>query len=83
MGLVDIFVVFIFIIFLAFIGLYKSKKGVFETSYLVADRNTNLFSLIATLVMTEFNSATLIAFSSLWIYYGKKHPSLAPILALS
>ncbi|NGX33470.1 MAG: hypothetical protein K1060chlam4_01538 [Candidatus Anoxychlamydiales bacterium] len=82
MGLIDIFVVFIFIIFLAFIGLYKSKKIVFESSYLVADRNTNLFSLIATLVMTEFNRAALIAFSSR-IYYGKKHPSLAPILALS
>ncbi|NGX51824.1 MAG: hypothetical protein KR126chlam5_00111 [Candidatus Anoxychlamydiales bacterium] len=72
MGLVDIFVVLIFIIFLAFIGLYKSKTKVFESSYLVADRNTNLFSLIATLVMTEFNSATLIAFSSLGYIMGKK-----------
>ncbi|NGX41600.1 MAG: hypothetical protein KR126chlam4_01442 [Candidatus Anoxychlamydiales bacterium] len=72
MGLVDIFVIFIFIIFLAFVGLYKSKTRVLETTYLVADRKISLFSLTATLVMTEFNSATLIAFSSLGYIMGKK-----------
>src|SRR5579863_5020796 len=33
--------------------------------YLLASRHTKLFPLIATLVMTEFNTATLISFSSL------------------
>ncbi|NGX28240.1 MAG: hypothetical protein K940chlam1_00415 [Candidatus Anoxychlamydiales bacterium] len=72
MGLIDCIVLFGFIICLILLGLYKSKKNILESTYLVADRKTNLFSLVATLVMTEFNSATLIAFSSLGYLMGKK-----------
>lgn len=35
-----------------------------EESYLVADRRLLLFPLVATLVMTEFNTSTLLAFSA-------------------
>ncbi|NGX60270.1 MAG: hypothetical protein KR126chlam3_01441, partial [Chlamydiae bacterium] len=50
---------------LYFFGMYKSAKVQTESTYLIADRKTGLFPLIATLVMTEFNTATLISFSSL------------------
>lgn len=39
-------------------------------TYLVADRKTSLLALTATLVMTEFNTATLISFSSLGYLAG-------------
>ncbi len=35
-----------------------------EASFLVADRAVGLFPLVATLVMTEFNTSTLLAFSA-------------------
>src|SRR5215216_982567 len=35
-----------------------------EGSFLVADRSVGLFALVATLVMTEFNTSTLLAFSA-------------------
>ena len=47
------------------IGLYKSKTIRSESAYLFAERKTKWAALTATLVMTEFNSATLISFSSL------------------
>lgn len=45
-------------------GLLRSRKVHTENQYLLAGRKTGLFALCATLVMTEFNPATLIAFSS-------------------
>jgi len=56
---------------LYFFGTYKSEKVQTESTYLLADRKTGLFPLIATLVMTEFNTATLISFSSLGYLAGK------------
>jgi len=50
---------------LAVIGIYKSKTIRSESAYLFAERKTKWAALTATLVMTEFNSATLISFSSL------------------
>ena len=41
-------------------------------SYSVANRNVGVFALTATLVMTEFNTATLISFSSLGYLSGLK-----------
>lgn len=35
-----------------------------ENEFLVADRSLGLFPLVATLVMTEFNTSTLLAFSA-------------------
>ncbi|MGC1878973.1 MAG: hypothetical protein WA347_05160 [Rhabdochlamydiaceae bacterium] len=46
-------------------GLYQSKRIKSESGYLFAGRKTRAAALTATLVMTEFNSATLISFSSL------------------
>ncbi|MDE3036934.1 MAG: hypothetical protein KGJ21_00555 [Pseudomonadota bacterium] len=47
---------------LAVIGLRRSQKS---EEYLLANRQVGLFALTATLVMTEFNTSTLLAFSSL------------------
>ncbi len=57
----------IFIIILLcfiFVGLRESKKVKDDSSYLLANRKTGLFALVATLVMTEFNTSTLLGFSS-------------------
>jgi len=48
----------------------KSKEVHDEQNYLFANRKTNLFSLIATLVMTEFNTTTLVSFSGLGFVAG-------------
>jgi len=52
------------------VGLYKSRSVKTEASYLLANRNTGLFALIATLVMTELNTGTLIAFSGMGYAVG-------------
>lgn len=41
-----------------------------KSAYLLADRKTGLFALVATLVMTEFNPSTLIGFSSVGFFAG-------------
>jgi Na+/proline symporter len=52
------------------IGIYKSKLIQSESAYLFAERKTKWGALTATLVMTEFNSATLISFASLGYIAG-------------
>ena len=66
----DLMMFFLFLAGLFYFGLRKSKKVASEEGYLLADRNTSLFSLTATLVMTELNTATLLAFSSLGYLAG-------------
>jgi Na+/proline symporter len=46
-------------------------------AYLVADRSIRLFPLVATLVMTEFNTSTLLAFSAMGYSAG---PAIAPFV---
>jgi Na+/proline symporter len=41
-----------------------SRRARGENEFLVADRSLGLFPLVATLVMTEFNTSTLMAFSA-------------------
>ena len=41
-----------------------SRRAHGDNEFLVADRSLGLFPLVATLVMTEFNSSTLLAFSA-------------------
>ncbi|MCH9626444.1 MAG: hypothetical protein S4CHLAM2_00660 [Chlamydiales bacterium] len=50
------------------VGISKQSRS--ESAYLFADRKTGPLALTATLVMTEFNSATLISFSSLGYAVG-------------
>lgn len=57
--------IFIFcILAFVFVGIRESKKVKDDSSYLLANRKTGLFALVATLVMTEFNTSTLLGFSS-------------------
>lgn len=67
MTLLDYIAFFTFVFSLVGLGFF-SKKALSEASFLVADRSASLFALTATLVMTEFNSATLISFTS--VGYG-------------
>lgn len=66
----DISVFFGFIGLFIYLGLRDSPKIKTETSYLLADRKTKLFPLVATLVMTEFNPSTLLGFSSVGYVAG-------------
>jgi len=53
--------------FLAVVGLlvWSARRRVRrDDEFLVADRSLGLFPLVATLVMTEFNTSTLLAFSA-------------------
>lgn len=59
----DYLVLILFSLNLVVIGISKVSRT--ESSYLLADRRTGLFALIATLVMTELNTATLISFAAL------------------
>lgn len=68
------FGVFLVIIILSF---KKSLKTGSSIQYFVANRQTSTFALIATLVMTELNTSTLIGFASLGASYGSSAISLA------
>lgn len=52
------------------VGWWGSRQVSSEQGYLLANRGTGLFALTATLVMTEFNTSTLVAFSSLGYLAG-------------
>ncbi len=51
-------------------GVFRSLRTRDESAYLFASRKTGLFALTATLVMTEFNPTTLLAFSSVGYFAG-------------
>ncbi|NGX39040.1 MAG: hypothetical protein KR126chlam1_00360 [Chlamydiae bacterium] len=66
----DLLVAGLFLSLLFYYGLSKTKRASSEEGYLLGSRRTSLFPLIATLVMTEFNTATLISFSSMGYLSG-------------
>jgi Na+/proline symporter len=73
----DYLVLILFSLCLLIIGVTKVSQS--ETSYLVADRQTGLFALVATLVMTELNTATIISFASFGFtagFWGLVFPSI-------
>ena len=53
---------FVTVIVLLLSGVVYRPRG--DDDFLVADRRLSLFPLVATLVMTEFNTSTLLAFSA-------------------
>jgi Na+/proline symporter len=53
---------FVVVLLLLLIGVAYRPHG--DEDFLVADRRLSLFPLVATLVMTEFNTSTLLAFSA-------------------
>jgi SSS family solute:Na+ symporter len=50
--------------FLALVAWASRRRAASAREFLVADRSVGLFPLVATLVMTEFNTSTLLAFSA-------------------
>ena len=66
----DLFFFFLTIISLILVGIWRTRRVSSEEGYLFADRKTKLIALTATLIMTEFNSATLISFSQLGFDVG-------------
>lgn len=65
MNTLDFFTFTLVIALLLGAGIYRSRRITSESSYFFAERKTGWMALLATLVMTEFNSATLLSFSSL------------------
>jgi solute:Na+ symporter, SSS family len=61
MGSADVFG---FAGFLALVAWASRRRATSAREFLVADRSIGLFPLVATLVMTEFNTSTLLAFSA-------------------
>lgn len=51
-------------------GMRRSSKISTQSEYLLANKSSGLCALVATLVMTEFNTATLLAFSGAGYYAG-------------
>jgi len=70
MSILDFLIFCLVIGVLVAIGVYKSRSIHSESAYLFAERETKWLALSCTLVMTEFNSATLISFSSLGYLWG-------------
>lgn len=65
MAAVDLVLFVSVLLLLLFMGLYRAKQTTSENGYLFAGRKAKWGALTATLVMTEFNSATLISFAGL------------------
>ncbi len=65
MSNIDFYIFAAFIALLVSIGVFRARRVESESDYLFASRKTKWLALTATLVMTEFNSATLISFSSM------------------
>ncbi len=72
MNIIDYISFIAFGLILVSFGIYKTNKVKSQEDYLLAGRNVGIIALTATLVMTEFNTATLISFSSLGFLYGMK-----------
>lgn len=61
---IDLVIVIVYIVVVILFGILKSRNIKTTSDFLVAGRNMSLFMLIATIVMTEFNTATMIGYSS-------------------
>ncbi len=68
MEFLDLFIFTTLIALILLLGIRSAFQVKTENYYLFAGRKTKLFPLIATLVMTEFNTGTLVAFSSAGYY---------------
>lgn len=66
----DIFSFLLVFILIWYFSRNAAKKVSTNDDYLLAGRHTGLFPLVATLVMTEFNTSTLISFSSVGYLAG-------------
>ena len=75
----DILIIVLYLIAVLSYGLWKARNVSTCDDFLVAGRTLGLFVLVGTLVMTEFNTATMIGYAS----YGYTGGRLGTFLALS
>lgn len=64
MSSIDLFILILYMIIVVGIGLHQAGKVRSSDDYLVAGRNLGLLVLAGTLVMTEFNTTTMISYSA-------------------
>jgi Na+/proline symporter len=77
--MIDIFVIVIYIIGILVYGIFKAKEVKDIEDYLVAGRRATILPLIGTLVMTEFNTATLMGWAKIG-YSAGLFGSMVPIV---
>ena len=75
----DILIIILYLIAVLAYGLWKARNVSTSDDFLVAGRTLGLFVLVGTLVMTEFNTATMVGFAS----YGYTGGRSGTFLALS
>ena len=63
-SIIDLIVILGYIIAVIIYGIWRSRNVNDSSGFLVAGRNLGLFILVATVVMTEFNTATMVGYSS-------------------
>lgn len=64
-------------ILVSIVSLKTQTKTNSSQTYFVANKEIGMFALVATLVMTELNTSTLLGFTSLGAIYGNSAVSLA------
>ncbi len=60
----DLAIIFTYIIVVVVYGIWRSRNVKDSSGFLVAGRSLGLFILVATVVMTEFNTATMVGYST-------------------
>lgn len=78
---VDIIIIIVYIFLITGYGLWKARKVKSSEDFLVAGRTLGLFVLVGTLVMTEFNTAAMIGYSS-YGYIAGTYASTAALMFL-
>lgn len=61
---IDLVIIITYVIAVIIYGVWKSRNVKDNEGFLVAGRSLGLFTLVATVVMTEFNTATMVGYSS-------------------
>ena len=75
----DLLVMVLYVLVGLSYGLWKAKSVSTSDGFLVAGRSLGVFALVGTLVMTEFNTATMIGYTT----YGYMGGRLGTLLAFS
>ncbi|MBL4885800.1 MAG: hypothetical protein JKY95_14875 [Planctomycetaceae bacterium] len=79
MGFWDL-TIFIVVCLLLLGGSFRAASS--GNEFLVADRKVGFFPLLATLVMTEFNTATLLAFAAMGYVVGPRAVALSAVFLI-
>ncbi len=75
----DLLIIIFYIVGVVVYGIYKSRNVKDSAGFLVAGHSLGLFVLVATIVMCEFNTATMVGYSS----YGYQAGLYAQLMLLS